>query len=718
MAAKVNLSLHTKQMEVYQSQARYRVVVAGRRWGKCNQKGTQITMADGTLKSVENIEAGDCVLTINEDTYKLESKKVQHLHDNGVKETVTVVTRSGKRLTVTPNHPLLANNRWTEAKDIVVGDLVAIPRATVFGDKTLPDHVIDFLAIWLADGDRNGYTKSAPQIIALMNDAAARLGAEFVDEASGDRREGLYWRWRRAPGSSRNGCIELLRSYGLVGTTSKTKFIPDDIFRLSRVDLARFLNRFVACDGSVNRRAGSTWAMEIGLANEKMVRQLAELFLKFGIRGQISHKVHKAKSSVTGENFESWRFIVSESKSLVTYCREIGAVGKGDRVASALKAAESSSGSRNTYLPIRHDEFVKHLRYVPKATGKYGGYNCAIARDLPEELRQGLTSWRKQTPSRISEGRYASIAKYSDGYFDPMLDGDFAWDEVLEIISGGERQTYDLTVEGNHNFIADGIVTHNTALSRVLIIKKAQKRKQKIWYVAPTYKMAKQIMWIDLMDAIPRKWIRKVNETSLTITLINGTRIELKGADKADSLRGVGIHFLVLDEFQDMSEEVWTLVLRPTLADTGGHAIFIGCVNEHTRILKRDGVTEIGSLSRGSSDKVLDPTDLDLYGLDRKFHNADGFWNNGVVDTKKIKTHMGFEIEASLPHPVWTIDAGGIEGWKKTSDIQVGDRIAIARGMEVWGEKSPLDGWKQHAENWRKQFVGKRGPKPERLTLE
>lgn len=115
-----------------------------------------------------------------------------------------------------------------------------------------------------------------------------------------------------------------------------------------------------------------------------------------------------------------------------------------------------------------------------------------------------------------------------------------------------------------------------TALSRVLIIKHAQKPKRKIWYVAPTYKMAKQIMWIDLLDAIPRKWIRKINETSLSITLINNTRIELKGADKPDSLRGVGIHFLVLDEFQDMAEEVWTLVLRPTLADTGGDAIFIG----------------------------------------------------------------------------------------------------------------------------------------------
>jgi hypothetical protein len=115
-----------------------------------------------------------------------------------------------------------------------------------------------------------------------------------------------------------------------------------------------------------------------------------------------------------------------------------------------------------------------------------------------------------------------------------------------------------------------------TALSRVLIIKMARLKKRKIWYVAPTYRMAKNIMWNDLLEAIPKAWIKKINETTLSIRLINGTRIELKGADKPDSLRGVGIHFLVLDEFQDMTEETWTRVLRPTLADTGGHAIFIG----------------------------------------------------------------------------------------------------------------------------------------------
>lgn len=115
-----------------------------------------------------------------------------------------------------------------------------------------------------------------------------------------------------------------------------------------------------------------------------------------------------------------------------------------------------------------------------------------------------------------------------------------------------------------------------TALSRVLIITHAKVKKRKIWYVAPTYKMAKQIMWTDLLEAIPKRWIRKINETSLRIVLVNGTVIELKGADKGDSLRGVGVDFLVLDEFQDIDAETWVKVLRPVLADRRGHAIFIG----------------------------------------------------------------------------------------------------------------------------------------------
>lgn len=100
---------------------------------------------------------------------------------------------------------------------------------------------------------------------------------------------------------------------------------------------------------------------------------------------------------------------------------------------------------------------------------------------------------------------------------------------------------------------------------------------QEVWYVAPTYRQAKQIVWRKLKNKLQDlRWIKKVNEAELTIYLKNDSTIALKGADNADSLRGVGLNFLVMDEFADIDEEAWYEVLRPTLADKQGGALFIG----------------------------------------------------------------------------------------------------------------------------------------------
>lgn len=99
----------------------------------------------------------------------------------------------------------------------------------------------------------------------------------------------------------------------------------------------------------------------------------------------------------------------------------------------------------------------------------------------------------------------------------------------------------------------------------------------RIWYIAPSFRMAKQIMWKDLVKSIPRSWLaKKPNETELTMYLKNGTEISCKGADSPDSLRGVGLNYVVLDEYQDMRSEVWEECIRPTLASTCGEALFIG----------------------------------------------------------------------------------------------------------------------------------------------
>ena len=344
------LFLHPGQLEVYNSKKRFRVVVAGRRWGKCLHSGSMVEMADGTKKPIEQIVEGDIVLALNEDNYRLYHRKVVAVEDNGVKELVEIKT-ADRTLKSTPHHPILANNRWINAGDLKVGDLVAVPK----------------------------------------------------------------------------------------------------------------------------------------------------------------------------------RF-------------------------SGLKESK--------FLPIGHEEFRSN---VEKKSPR-----------LSETALNALQDAQIQNPSHLSSDCYKTLIELSDGFYEPLISADLVWEEVTEVKSAETGQTWDLSVEGNHNFIANGIVVHNTQLAKVSLIKFARVAKRLIWYVAPSYRMAKQIMWPELVESIPRSWVRKYNETVLTITLVNGSKIELKGADNPDTLRGVGIHFLVMDEVQDIDPEAWKKVLRPTLASTGGHAMFIG----------------------------------------------------------------------------------------------------------------------------------------------
>lgn len=115
-----------------------------------------------------------------------------------------------------------------------------------------------------------------------------------------------------------------------------------------------------------------------------------------------------------------------------------------------------------------------------------------------------------------------------------------------------------------------------TQLSRIIISHASAKPRQLIWYVAPTYGMARSILWEELKDTIPRAWIRKINETRMSIILHNRTRIELKGADQPDTLRGVGLNLVVVDEAQDIDPDTWGKVLLPTLTSTRGRAVIIG----------------------------------------------------------------------------------------------------------------------------------------------
>ena len=96
-----------------------------------------------------------------------------------------------------------------------------------------------------------------------------------------------------------------------------------------------------------------------------------------------------------------------------------------------------------------------------------------------------------------------------------------------------------------------------------------------VFYVAPTQGQARDIMW-KLLVELGAPVIRSSHINNMQITLINGSTISLKGADRPDTMRGVSLKFLVLDEYADMKPEVFEEILRPALADQKGSCLFIG----------------------------------------------------------------------------------------------------------------------------------------------
>lgn len=94
-------------------------------------------------------------------------------------------------------------------------------------------------------------------------------------------------------------------------------------------------------------------------------------------------------------------------------------------------------------------------------------------------------------------------------------------------------------------------------------------------YIAPYRSQAKSVAWGYLKQyAAPIS--QQANEQELEITLVNGAKIRLFGADNADAMRGLGFDGVLLDEFGDFKPSVWGSIIRPALSDKQGWAVFMG----------------------------------------------------------------------------------------------------------------------------------------------
>lgn len=103
---------------------------------------------------------------------------------------------------------------------------------------------------------------------------------------------------------------------------------------------------------------------------------------------------------------------------------------------------------------------------------------------------------------------------------------------------------------------------------------KCEKDNPRFAYVAPTYSQAKRIAW-DYLTDYTRHLGGVASVSELRVDFM-GRRINLYGADNPDTLRGIYLDGVVIDEIGDVSPSLFTEVIRPALADRLGFAVFIG----------------------------------------------------------------------------------------------------------------------------------------------
>lgn len=230
-----------------------------------------------------------------------------------------------------------------------------------------------------------------------------------------------------------------------------------------------------------------------------------------------------------------------------------------------------------------------------------------------------------------------------------------------------------------------------SVVAQLIVLKWALDSAGLYWIVSPTYRQSKQIHWRQLLQIVPQALIQKKNEVELSITLKNGSVLELKGAENPDALRGVKLRGLVIDEIASIRnwDWLWNEVLRPTLTDYQAPALFISTPKgfNHFYDLYQLGQTESDYKSwrfTSYDNPYIPATEIDLA---KKELSEDTFAQEYMADFRRA-TGLAFKLFDRTVHVIEPFDVP--REWDRGRGFDYGSTHATASlRMAV----DPYDNW-------------------------
>jgi replicative DNA helicase len=413
------------------------------------------TNAEVTLGQLLSSGVRDVPVWALDESLRYTPRTMTHAFPSGRRDAFRLRLSSGKEIEATANHPFLTFEGWRPLGELTIGTRLATPRhiPPPLAVKPWVHEELVLLAHLLGDGSfvrrqPVRYASVDEQNLKAVAEAAKHFGVTAVrDEYESGRVTTLRLPapYRLARGR-RNPIAAWLDALGLFGLRSHEKFIPAGVFSLPKKQVSTFLRHLWATDGSVTT-TGRGGRVYFSSTSRRMAEDVARLLLRFGITArlrEVKPAVHRSQYTLD----------ISGRDDQLRFLREIGV--HGGRAAACqvlLSVLEGVSGNTNVDTVPR--EVWSRVREV---LGEQDMTHRQFAAAIGTQFCG--SSLLKQAPSRQRLARIAAVLDSAD--LELQATNDVFWDEIVAIEPLGERDVYDATVLGTHNFIANGIATHNS----------------------------------------------------------------------------------------------------------------------------------------------------------------------------------------------------------------------------------------------------------------
>jgi replicative DNA helicase len=427
----------------------------------CLTAETRVLRADNntevTLGELLASGARDVPVWALDEGLRYTPRTMTHAFPSGRREVFRMTLASGKWIDATANHPFLTFAGWMPLGDLAPGARIATPRHVppplAVRPWAAPEVVL--LAHLLGDGSfvrrqPIRYASRDEANLMAVTEAAKHFGVSAVrDEYEAARVVTLRLPapYRLARGR-RNPIAEWLDGLGLFGLRSHEKFVPAPVFALPKEQITLFLRHLWATDGSVHvNKSGRGGRIYYSSTSRRMLEDVSRLLLRYGITGRL-------KTVCTANHRTQYTLDISGRDDQLRFLREVGVHGDRARNCTELLASLEGMKSNPNVDTVPREVWTRVREVLAERRMSHREFAAAVDTQFC-----GSALW-KHAPSRSRLAKIAAVLDDAD--LELHATNDIFWDEIVSIESLGEQEVFDATVLGTHNFIANGIATHNS----------------------------------------------------------------------------------------------------------------------------------------------------------------------------------------------------------------------------------------------------------------